>query len=211
MAKTRPKQPDAASKRTQEAINKLKTYYELGRRAVKLGTSTEGPYARGVIAQLVEETGENKATVSKCKQFAEMYSPTEFNELCKLRRPNGKPIGWGHVTKLLTVPQEDKKLRVQLQRQAAKEGWTARRLNDQIQGEYESESSGMGRRCNLPTSKQQALRQISQRSQQWLRWYEGLKNAEGISVRELPNDVQKQLKVVVRAIEKLVAETDPPS
>jgi len=207
MAKTHSKQPDAASKRTHEAIDKLKTYYELGKRAVKLSNSTAGTYARGVINQLVEETGENKATVNKCKQFAEMYSPTEFNELCKLRRPNGKPIGWGHVTKLLTVPQEDKKLRVKLQMQAAKQGWTARRLEEQIQGNYESESSGMGRRWNLPTSKQQALRQISQRSQQWLRWYEGLENAKGISVTDLPADVQKQLKAVVREIRKLDAAT----
>ena len=136
-----------------------------------------------------------------------MYSPVEFNELCKLRRPNGKPIGWGHATKLLTVPREDKKLRVKLQTQAAKEGWTARRLEEQIQGNYESESSGMGRRWNLPTSKQQALRQISQRSQQWLRWYEGLENAKGISVTDLPADVQKQLKAVVREIRKLDAAT----
>lgn len=203
MAKTRSKQPDAAAKRTEEAIDKLKTYYELGKRAIQLSKATDGTYARGVIAQLVEETGENKATVNKCKQFAEMYSPTEFKELCKLRRPNGKPIGWGHVTKLLTVPTEDKKLRAKLQLQAAKEGWTARRLEDQIQGNYESEASGMGRRWNLPTSEEQALRQVAQRSQQWLRWYEGLENAEGISVADLPDDVQTRLKAVVREIRKL--------
>jgi hypothetical protein len=208
MAKTRSKQPDAASKRTQEAIDKLKSYYELGKRAVKLSNSTEGIYARGVVTQLVEETGENKATVAKCKQFAEMYSTAEFNELCKLRRPNGKPIGWGHVTKLLTVPQEHKKLRVRLQTQAAGQGWTARQLNEHIQGKHESVSSSMGRRWNLPTSKQQALRQISQRSQQWLRWYEGLENAEGISVRDLPDEVQTRLKAVVREIRKLGEAAD---
>jgi hypothetical protein len=37
------------------------------------------------------------------------------DEWCKLRRPDGKPIGWGHVTKLLTMPLEDRKLRVKLQ------------------------------------------------------------------------------------------------
>lgn len=207
MPKRHSKQLDAAAKRTQEAIDKLKTYYELGKRAIQLSKATDGTYARGVITQLVEETGENKATVNKCKQFAEMYSPTEFKELCKLRRPNGKPIGWGHVTKLLTVPKEDKKLRAKLQLQAAKEGWTARRLEEQIQGNYESESSGMGRRWNLPTSTDQALRQITQRSQQWLRWYEGLENAEGISVDDLPDDVQTRLKAVVREIRKLDAAT----
>ena len=55
----------------------------------------------------------------------------------------------------------------------------------------------------LPICEQQALRQISQRSQQWLRWYDGLENAEGISVSGLPDEVQKRLKAVVREIWKL--------
>jgi len=45
--------------------------------------------------------------------------------------------------------------------------------------------------------------QISQRSQQWLRWFEGLENAEGNSVADLPDEVQKRLKAVVREIRKL--------
>jgi hypothetical protein len=50
------------------------------------------------------------------------------------------------------------------------------------------------------------IAQISQRSQQWLRWYEGLENAKGISVSDLPVEVQKRLKAVVRGIRKLGAE-----
>jgi hypothetical protein len=202
MAK-RPKQPDAVTERTNQAIAKLKGYYDLGKRALKLSSSSGGIHAPGVINQLVKETGENRATINKCRQFADQYTPAEFKELCKLRRPDGKPIGWGHVTKLMTVPVEHKKLRKRLQTQAAKEGWTARHLNDQIQDEYESEWSGMGRRWSLPTTEEQALRQISQRSQQWLRWYEALDNAEGISVSDLPDGVQKRLKSVGREIRKL--------
>ena len=74
----RHKQPDAVTERTNEAIVKLKKYYDLGRRAQKLSSSAEGPYAKGVIAQLVEESGESKATVNKCRQFADMYSPDYF-------------------------------------------------------------------------------------------------------------------------------------
>ena len=202
MAK-RPKQPDAVTERTNQAIAKLKGYYDLGKRALKLSSSSGGIHAPGVINQLVKETGENRATINKCRQFADQYTAAEFKDLCKLRRPDGKPIGWGHVTKLLTVPVADKKLRKRLQTQAAKEGWTARYLNDQIQDNYESEWSGMGRRWSLPTTEEQALRQISQRSQQWLRWYEALDNAEGISVSDLPDGVQKRLKSVGREIRKL--------
>ncbi|MDP6556469.1 MAG: hypothetical protein QGG71_17495 [Pirellulaceae bacterium] len=202
MAK-RPKRPDAVTERTNQAIAKLKGYYDLGKRALKLSSSSGGIHAPGVIIQLVKDTGENRATINKCRQFADQYTPAEFKDLCKLRRPDGKPIGWGHVTKLMTVPVEHKKLRKRLQTQAAKEGWTARHLNDQIQGEYESEWSGMGRKWSLPTSDQQALQQISQRSQQWLRWYEGLENAKEVSVKDLPDEVQNRLKAVVREIRKM--------
>ena len=65
-------------------------------------------------------------------------------------------------------------------------------------------SAGKQRRRRVRgTTEQQALQQISQRSQQWLRWYEGLENAEGISVTGLPDEVQKGLKAVVREIRKL--------
>ena len=202
MAKRR-KQSDAAAERTTEAIAKLKRYYDLGRRAQKLGKSNEGAYAPGVIAQLAEETGEERATLNKCRQFADQYAAADFKELCQLRRPDGKPIGWGHVTKLLTIPQENKKLRAKLQSLAATEGWTARRLESEIGEHYESVGSRGGRPSKLPTSKSEALRQVLQRSQQWLRWYEGFENAEGLSVSDLPNEVQTRVKAVVREIRKL--------
>jgi len=56
---------------------------------------------------------------------------------------------------------------------------------------------------SLVESRRSIVRLVSQRSQQWLRWYEGLENAEGISVRDLPDEVQKRLKAVVREIGKL--------
>lgn len=107
----------------------------------------------------------------------------------------------------LRIPIEDKKLRKKLQTQAAKEGWTARQLEEQIQSNYESKLTGRGRQWNLPASKQQALRQISQRSQQWLRWYAGLESAEDISVSDLPEAIQKRLKAAVREIRKLEEAT----
>jgi hypothetical protein len=36
-----------------------------------------------------------------------------------------------------------------------------------------------------------------------LRWYEGLENAEEVSVGDLPDEVQRRLKAVVREIRKL--------
>jgi hypothetical protein len=80
MAK-RPKQLDAVTERTNQAIAKLKGYYELGRRAQKLRSSRGGTHAPGFINQLAEETGENRATINKCRQFADEYTPTEFKEL----------------------------------------------------------------------------------------------------------------------------------
>ena len=40
------------------------------------------------------------------------------------------------------------------------------------------------------------------------RWYEGLENAKEVSVGDLPDEVQKRLKAVVREIRKLDEGTD---
>ena len=192
--------------RTTEALARLRKYYDLGRRAQHLGESRSGVYSKGVIEQLVDETDESSATLIKCRQFADQYTATEFRQLCKLRRPNGKPIGWGHVTKLLSVPYEHKKFRTQLQNRAADEGWTARRLEAEIKANYESVETRGGRPANLPSTEEEAIDQISQRSRQWLRWYGELEDAEWLSVADLPDGVQKRLKSVERAMRQLEEE-----
>lgn len=197
---------NAVSERTTEALARLRKYYDLGRRAQQLGKSSNGAYANGVIEQLVMETSENSATLHKCRQFADQYTAADFRQLCKLRRPNGKPIGWGHVTKLLAVPYEHKKFRTQLQNRAADEGWTARRLEAEIKANYEIVKTRGGRPSNLPSTEDEAIDQISQRSQQWLRWYGELKDAEWLSVADLPEGVQKRLKSVERAMRRLEEE-----
>jgi len=93
MAKRRKPLRDAKTKRTEVAIAKVRAYYKLGCEALKRGKRRDGVYAKGVIESLIKETGEHKATLVKCRQFANAYTPAEFADLCKLRQPNGKPIG----------------------------------------------------------------------------------------------------------------------
>jgi biopolymer transport protein ExbD len=84
------------AERTNQAIAKLKGYYDLGKRAQKLSNST-GIHAPGVIIQLVKETGENRATINKCRQFADSSDPRLNFELNLDREGNasidGKEIG----------------------------------------------------------------------------------------------------------------------
>ena len=61
-----------------------------------------------------------------------------LEELIKLRRPDGMPLHWGHVVYLITLDR--KKDRKRLQKQAAREGWSAPELHAAIQGRS-------GRRC----------------------------------------------------------------
>jgi len=112
------------------------------------------------------------------------------------------------VTKLLTIPADDKELRSTLQARAAADGWTARELEDRIKKHYEPVHDTRGRPVNLPTSVDDALSKIRQRTEQWLRWHEALANSDDGWLDQLPTAVQKQLKVVEKAIRKLQAEVD---
>ena len=156
----------ATTSRAQEAkaqrmIAKLRTYHSLGLRA---NQSTGDRTTR----QFGEQHKLNIETMRKARAFARLYSKREFNELCSLRRPNGLPLQWGHVTFLLTVV--DKPLRTDLQRRAAEEGWTAPELYSDIR---RRQSGGPrrqgGRPVKVPATPTACLRQILTEGGPWLR------------------------------------------
>ena len=89
MLKRTTKHRDATAERTEQALGRLRRYYDIGRRGQELTRAGGGVYGRGVVTLLADETGENPATLLKCRQFADHYTAAEFRQLCKLRRPNG--------------------------------------------------------------------------------------------------------------------------
>ena len=73
-------------------------------------------------------------------------------------------------------------------------------------GKRQPSTNGWAVKPDGRPSKDEALHQITQRSQQWLRWHAALANDEGMSVDDPPEDVQKRLKGVERAMRRLEVE-----
>ncbi len=93
------------------------------------------------------------------KRFASRYTERQVKSLCRLRRPNGLPLHWGHVMYLLSV--DDKAQRRELELRAAEHGWTAPELNDAIPDEFRHMTQpGHGRPLRTPRSPASGLRQL---------------------------------------------------
>jgi hypothetical protein len=93
------------------------------------------------------------------KRFASRYTQRQVEAFCRLRRPNGLPLHWGHIMHLLSV--DDLAQGRELERQAAEHGWTAPELNDAIPDEFRHKTQrGHGRPLRKPRSPAAGLRQL---------------------------------------------------
>jgi len=129
--------------------------YRLDRRSVAL-----------IIKRLVAEAGTNPATLRLARQFACVYTEKQLEALLKLRTPEGPPLGWSHVQELIAVgsPAE----RARLQRLAATEGWTVRRLKAEVQRLHGGKRSRGGRKFAPPGTPEEALRRLADQGRLWI-------------------------------------------
>ena len=127
--------------------------------------------------EVAEELKTNPNTLRKQRQFAKLYSISEFNELGRLRRSDGMPLHWGHVVFLITVSK--KKNRRRLQRQAVAEDWSAAQLLQMIRNERNPKTGSGGRKIKKPSTAAGQLRQMHEETKMWLRRCEEVWAAEG--------------------------------
>ena len=160
-----------------ETVKRLRAYHALGREALARdpeGAAPDPATARELAAKKKYGLG----TVQEARRFARTYPAGDLEELLRLRSPAGTPLSWGHVRQLISIP--GKRARETMAKQAAREGWTARRLVSAIQGEVvgRKRRSGGGRRFAAPRSPEEGLRQVAAHTGEWLRrcrgaWSEG--------------------------------------
>lgn len=157
---------------------------------------------------MARETGRNRDFVDKARQFASTYTPKQFEELCRLRRADGTPLGISLVLTLLKVT--DKRERLKIQRQAVKEGWSKRRLELEVAKVASERPSSGGRRPIRASTEEEALLQIVQRTEQWNRWVAGLASDEedNVTLDDLPKTVRDQLIAVSNEFKKLKATAE---
>ena len=204
------KRPKSAPQ-TKQAVKELHKFYQLGLDV--LAADKENPqkrkYSLGVTVKFATRIGMSRDYVDKSRKFASSYTNAEFKELCTLRRPDGMPLRPRHIIGLLRI--KDKRQRKRLQRKAAIEGWSTRRVAAEVSKLLGTAGSG-GRQAKAPVDVDEALSQIITMTNRWGRWFAGFdstgrKNKTAVESRievdDLPDSVCKSLKRASGQIQKL--------
>src|SRR4051812_2719592 len=112
------KRPDPA----EEAESRLRHLHAVGREALAR-FPVGAAFDPETIHEIADREGLRLDNMQRARQFARSYSEKELEELCRLRTAGGMPLSWGHVRRLVSIPNKAK--RSALQRRGAEEGGTA--------------------------------------------------------------------------------------
>src|SRR4051812_13052446 len=157
------KRPDPA----EEAESRLRHLHAVGREALArfpVGAAIDPD----TVHEIADREGLRLDNMQRARQFARTYSEKDLEDLCRLRTPGGMPLSWGHVRRLVSIPNKAK--RAALQKRSAREGWTAAQLSDVIQREVVGRKRRYGGRpFTAPRTLEEGLRQVVLRSEEWLR------------------------------------------
>ncbi len=214
MAKSKRQQSAAAKKSPTEppavkrALQKLRDFYRDGLAVIDAagGHTRRQLDPKDVVKTFARERGRYPDYYWQARKFAQAFTAEQFDELCSLRLPDGKPLSPSHVRLLLSV--NDKRRRKGLLSRVIKEGWSTSRLYDSIR-QIQAASSPAGPPFREPESVDAAVVQIANLTGRWLRWLKVLEigkeeESKGeITWDDLPGTVRKELKTASRSIRKL--------
>lgn len=120
------------------------------------------PHAHGLYNDLADLLGHTGSWLHRVRQFADAYTATDLEELCKA----AEHLGFAHIQILL--PVINKRQRTSLQRKAARFGWSTDQLRQRIR-RLQKPSRGGGPKLTRPDDYEGLLQDIAYWSQQWRR------------------------------------------
>ena len=199
-----PTEPPAVKR----ALKKLRDFYRDGMAVIDAaaGNTRRQLDPKDVVKTFARERGMSPDYYWQAAKFARAYTGGQFDELCSLRRPDGKPLSPTHVRFLLLV--RDRRKRRGLQSRAIKECWSVSRLYDAIR-QIQAASTSAGPPFKELESVDEAVVQIANQTGRWLRWLSVLEPTREedakreITLDHLPETVRKELKAASRSIRKL--------
>ncbi len=111
----------------------LKKYHRIGRE-LRSATKSEPRVSAFTREKLCKQYGISKDKFYKTLAFANQYTVAQLKELCGARNAeSNEPLHWAHVRLLLGFPADKLDVRNELQAQAVDEGWTVKRLREEVQ------------------------------------------------------------------------------
>lgn len=196
--------PTRSSPEVEAAIKKIKRLHDIGHRSLKKMPENRG-YGSSIAKAEADEHGMNEDTLRKARQFAELYSDDDLDELAGLCRRHECVLGTSFIILLVRVP--DRKQRLRLQRKVTSEHWTASRLEQAITSRYGPRRAG-GRRPAIPRDAAELLGQVESMCDAWVRWHLALTNQPHDKRKKpasalLPSKLLKQLDGAVEQLREI--------
>ena len=183
----------AVKTKAERTVENVREHYERGRR----GRQKTKDESAKIVA---EKLGVNVNTFRKERRFAKLYSEDALADLLALRRPDGMPLHWGHIVFLITVEDETKRL--ELQKQAAEQSWTAADLRDAIRDNREPAATRGGRPIKVPDAPTAARRLLFQETERWLQRYRAITGKHPTLLKTIPRADRE----LANALESLLTE-----
>jgi len=158
-----------AKKLTDARIGNVKFNYELGQDLVEVRDNPNGKFGEGRPLTLLERSlPQDKRTLRKFRQFAETISEEELDELLAITNEEANwTMHWGHVQLLLALTTHNQ--RKQYAERAARGLWDPGTLKDQITRRHGSATTQPhGRTHEMPATVHLQIRQMHQKTREWL-------------------------------------------
>ncbi len=186
-----------------KATRDLRKFYQAG---VKILKASGGPDALepdrknfwGVNDDLREELKMSLNYITRARQLVRLYpTPQALDWLCRLGQRRGKPLTKSHAMVLVGI--QDPKLRKTLAAQAAREGWSERRLRSETAAAAaKPRTAGKGSSPQL-VSAAHAVSNTRQLAVKWLNWCDRIQRAAKQDVGRLAD---KEIAAYLAATEK---------
>lgn len=189
----------------------LREFHDLGKEVLAFddenATFRNNKWVRawGKFSELIEITGKSRDELCAARRFASWYSQRELNEICQLGQRKGRPLTKEHIKTLLRV--RDETTRKNLAEKCANGSWSVRRLMLEVRGHYKGREYG-GREIHAPESWQDALVEIHDVSQRWIRWSTAIEASKPISrqMKRKRGDPRRALRRNLVDVKKRVEE-----
>lgn len=150
-------------------------------------------------AEFAAKQGLSVYSIYKTRVFAEAYSPSDLNRLCKLRRADGLALTFAHVNILTILPRSE---RPAFERKIAEHNWTPARAHTEVKAIYHDKSRAWGGRpVKLPESPEEVLHQVIESAEAWTRKHRELDRRLQSNQRRLPAALRKES---ARALDDLI-------
>src|SRR5262245_61540921 len=197
--------PRATRDEVEEAIRQVRAYYQQGRASLR-ELPERGRYGQKAIAEAAERLGWTDTKLRKARQFALLFTREQLHDLCGLVRRHLSHFGPTHVGIAVTVPKARE--RASLLRACIEEDWSKVELEAEIKKRFGPRRFG-GRRRRVADDPLQALVQVDEMADSWLRWHAvaseeppGNGHTESVLDR-LPEPVRGEVRKVTGAMRRL--------